>query len=131
MKEKEIAITSVNHFKEKPEASGELIVVPVVQLQSLLAQNVAYEADLRQLYGGVLKIFSLLGMADNDVIKPKVFSKEGMTIREIGMGIKPTVGLFLKSGFSKKAEEILKDKLSFMKPLFPLLEKYANEFKDK
>lgn len=109
------------------------IIIDRDRLSDLLARNAEYDNEMRQLYNGVLKIFGFLGLADmdangNEVIKAKVFQEKGLSIRDIGSGLKSSIGLFIQAGISKKAEQKLEERLSFMKPLFPLLEKYAREF---
>lgn len=110
------------------------IVVKKEQLQQLLYVNKRHLAEKqellqerKELYNGCIKIFEVIGLAENGKLK---ISGE-VTIKQIIGGAKPTLMLLINSTWSSTAEEKIKQKFSFLKELFPLFQKIDSEIKNQ
>lgn len=119
---------------KKIELQENEIVVKKEQLEQLLSVNkrlLAEKQELlaerKQLYHGCIKIFEVIGLAENGALKVS----EEVTIKHVIKGAKPTLMLLLNTMWSSTAEEQIKQKFLFLKELFPLFEKMNNEIKSQ
>lgn len=93
------------------------------QLNDLLTQNETQRAEIKQLYEACLKIFAMLGLAQDGKV-----NIDGFSIGQLIKGVKPIALLVMECKFNKSAEKKLVEKFAFFNELIPVFEKYAKEF---
>lgn len=108
------------------------VAVDKTQLTLLLEKNETQAAEIKALYDGTIKMFTVLGLADGKRIKTEAFGEDGNAMSCLIKGGGSIITLAAKAAslgpFGKKAEKELKEKFSFFADLVPMFEKYGKQF---
>jgi hypothetical protein len=108
------------------------------KLKTLLANSenqkneiAALKAEIRELYDGSINILSIIGLADNGMIKKEAFEEGGNALPEILKGASNIMGLVVQAQvpvIGKNAEKKLLEKFGFFSKLLPIFLKYGELF---
>ena len=110
---------------------SEIVQVKKEQLDKLIEQNQQQKQEIKELYDGTIKLLDVLGLVENNKIKPEYFNGEQNPIPDILKSASSIMMLATQAnipGLGKKAEAKLVEKFSFFKQLIPIFEKYGKEF---